>query len=76
MQSRYLILSLNEAEYGSQVLIMFRLEAVHLSGLRSGKHVHLKDGSQSCLARSDLQGYVNLQSIKNKIHNMIFSRYR
>ena len=39
------------------------------------KFGHLKDGSQSCLAQSDPQESVNLQSIKNRIHKMIFSRY-
>ena len=39
------------------------------------KFGHLKDGPQSCLAQSDLQESVNLQSIKNRIHKMIFSRY-
>ena len=49
------------------------LAAVHLTELRLGKFDHLKDGSQSCLAQSDLQESVNLQVIKNRIHNMIFS---
>ena len=51
------------------------LAAVHLTELRFGKFDHLKDGSQSCLAQSDLQESVNLQVIKNRIHNMIFSLY-
>ena len=59
-------------EYESRVLIMSRLAAVHLYELRFGKLGHLKDDSQSCLAQSDLQESVNLKSIKNRIHNMIF----
>ena len=35
----------------------------------------MKDGPQSCLAHSDPQESVNLQSIKHRIHNRIFSRY-
>ena len=57
------------------MLIKFRLAAVHLSELKFGKLSHLKDSFQSCLAHSDSQESVNLQSIKNKIHKMIFSRY-
>ena len=40
-----------------------------------GKFGHLKDGSQSYLVQSDPQESVNLQSIKNRIHSMTFSRY-
>ena len=40
-----------------------------------GNFSHLKDGSQSCLAQSDLQESVDLQSIKNRTHDMIFNRY-
>ena len=46
------------------MLIMSRLAAVYLFELRFGKLGHLKDGSQSCLAQSDLQESVNLQSIR------------
>ena len=52
---------------------MTRLAAVHLSELKFG---HLKNAFQTCLAKSDLQQKpVNLQSIKNKVDSMIFSRY-
>ena len=54
---------------------MSRLADVHLSELCFGKFGHSKDGSQSCLAQSDPQESLNLQSIKNRIHSMIFSRY-
>ena len=54
---------------------MSTLAAVYLSELRFGKVGHLKDGSQSCLVQLIPQETVNLQSIKNKIHDMIFSRY-
>ena len=54
---------------------MSRLEAVHVSELRFGKFGHFKDVSQSFLAQSNLQESANLQSIKNRIHNMIFSHY-
>ena len=57
------------------MLIMFRLAAVYLSELKFGEFGRLKDGSQSCLHRSSPQASVNLQSIKNRIHNMIISRY-
>ena len=40
-----------------------------------GKFGHLKDGPQSCSANSDPQESVNLQSIKNRIHNIIINRY-
>ena len=40
-----------------------------------GKFGHLKDGSQNCLASPNPQESVNLKSIKNRIHNMTFSRY-
>ena len=47
-----------------------------------GKFGHLKDDSQSCLTSrvrkesvKKPQESVNLQLIKNKIDNMIFSRY-
>ena len=47
-----------------------------------GKFDHLKDDSQSCLTSrvrkesvKKPQESVNLQLIKNKIDNMIFSRY-
>ena len=36
-------------EYGSRVLIISRLAAVHLSEVCFGKFGHLKDGSQSYL---------------------------
>ena len=62
-------------EYGSRVLVISRLAAVHLSELRFGNFGHLKNDSQSCLAQSDPQETVNLQSIQNKIHNKIFSLY-
>ena len=54
---------------------MSRLAAVHLSELKFGKFGHLKDGSQRCLVQSNPQESANLQSIKNRIHNMVFSRY-
>ena len=54
---------------------MSRLAAAHLSQLRFGKFVHLKDGSENCLAQYNPQESVNMQSIKSRIHNMIFSRY-
>ena len=62
-------------EYGSRVLIMSRFAAVHLYELRFGKFGHLKNVSQSFLAQSNLQEPANLQSIKNRIHNIIFSHY-
>ena len=52
------------------ILIFFEILLIIL-----GKFGHLKDGPQSCLAQSDPQESVNLQSIKNRIHNMTFSRY-
>ena len=54
---------------------MSRLAAAHLSQLRFGKFVHLKDGSENCLAQYNPQESVNMQSIKSRIHDMIFSRY-
>ena len=54
---------------------MFRLAAVYLSELRVGEFCYFKDDSQSCLARSDRQVLITLQSIKNRIHNMIISCY-
>ena len=54
------------------MLIMTRLAAASLSELKFG---HLKNAFQTCLAKSDLQKPVNLQSIKNKVDSMIFSRY-
>ena len=54
---------------------MFRLAAVYLSELRFGEFGYFKDGSQSCLARSDRQVLVTLQSIKNRVHNVIISCY-
>ena len=54
---------------------MSKLAAVHLPELWFGKFGHLKDDSQSCLAQSNLQESVNLQSFKNRIHNIIFSHY-
>ena len=54
---------------------MSRLAAVHLSELRFENFGYLKVSSQRCLAQSDLQESVNLQSIKNRIHSIIFSRY-
>ena len=57
------------------MLIMFRLVAVYRSKLRFGEFDHLKNGSHSCLTRSDPQESVDLQSIKNTIHNMIISLY-
>ena len=54
---------------------MSRLAGVHLSALKFGKFGHLKDGFQSCLAQSNPQGSVNLQPIKNRIHNSVFSHY-
>ena len=53
---------------------MSRLAAVHLPQLRFGEFGHLKDSSQCCLTQSDSQESVNLQSVKSRIHNMIFSR--
>ena len=37
---------------------MSRLAAVYLSELRFGEFGYLKDGSQSCLTRSDPQEFV------------------
>ena len=54
---------------------MFRLVAAYRSLLRIGEFGHLKSGSHSCLAWSDPQESVNLQSIKNRIHNMIINHY-
>ena len=54
---------------------MSRLAAAHLFDLAFGKFDHLKDGFQSCLACSNPQEFVDLKSIKNRIHNMIFIRY-
>ena len=54
---------------------MFRLVAAYWSLLRTGEFGHLKSGSHSCLAWSDPQESVNLQSIKNRIHNMIVTPY-
>ena len=53
---------------------MPRLAAVHLPELRFGEFGHLKDSSQCCLTQSDSQESVNLQSVKSRNHNMIFSR--
>ena len=39
------------------------------------KFGHLKDVSQSFLAQSNPQESANIQSIKNRIHTMIFSHY-
>ena len=52
---------------------MSRLAAVHLSELSFAKFDYLKDGSQSCMAQSDSQESVNLESVKSRIHNMISS---
>ena len=54
---------------------MSRLATVHLFELRFGKFGHLKNGFHSCLVQSDPHESVNLQSIKNTIQNMVFSRY-
>ena len=54
---------------------MSRLAAVHLSELKFGKFGYLKDGFQSCLAHSNPQESIQLQSIKNRIHSMILSHY-
>ena len=54
---------------------MFRLVAVYRSELRFGEFGHLKNGSYNCLAWSDPQEPGILQSIKNRIHNMIISLY-
>ena len=53
---------------------MSRLAGVHLSELRFEKAGHLKDGCQSCLNQFNPQKVVNLQSVKNRIDNIIFSR--
>ena len=55
------------------MLIISSYPAAHLSELRFGKFGHLKDGSHSFLPQSNPQESVNLQSIKNRIHNMNFS---
>ena len=47
---------------------MFRLAAVYRSELRFGPVRH---SCHSCLALSDTQKSVNLQSVKNRIPNMI-----
>ena len=57
------------------MLIMSRLAAVHLSERRFGEFGRLKDSSQGFLVCSDPQEPVNLQSIKSRVHNMIFSHY-
>ena len=54
---------------------MSRLAAVYLSELRFEKFDDLKDASQSCLTQSIPQEPVNLHSIKNRIHNMMFIHY-
>ena len=54
---------------------MFRLVAVYRSELRFGEFGHLKNDSYNCLAWSDPQESGILQSIKNRIHNMIISLY-
>ena len=54
---------------------MSRLAAVHLPGLRFGNFGHFNDGFQSCLVQSNPQESVKLQSVKNRINSMIFSRY-
>ena len=54
---------------------MFRLVAVYRSELRFEEFGHLKNGSYNCLAWSDSQESGILQSIKNRIHNMIISLY-
>ena len=54
---------------------MSRLAAVYLSELRFEKFDNLKDASQSCLTQSNPQEPVNLHSIKNRIHNMMFIHY-
>ena len=59
----------------ARVLIMSRLAGAHLSELNFGKFGHLKDVSLRCLVQSYPQKSVNLQSIKNRINKMIFSRY-
>ena len=53
---------------------MSRLAGVHLSELRFEKAGHLKDGCQSCLNQFNPQKVVNLESVKNRIDNIIFSR--
>ena len=65
----------NKTEYRSRVLIMSRLEVVHLPELRFANFGHLNDGFQSCLVQSNPQESVKLQSIKNRINSMIFSSY-
>ena len=52
---------------------MSKLAAVHPSELRLGRFRHFKYGCQSSLAQSDPQESSNLQAIKNRIHNIIFS---
>ena len=52
---------------------MSRLATLYLPELNLEKFDQLKDGSHSCLTQSNPQESVNLQSIKNRIHNMIFS---
>ena len=54
---------------------MSKLAALYLSEMRFGKVSHLKDRSQSFLAQSDPEESINLQSIKNRIHSMIFCCY-
>ena len=54
---------------------MFRLAAVDRSEQRFGELGHLKNDSHNFLARSDPQASVDLQSIKNRIHDMIISLY-
>ena len=52
---------------------MSKLAAIHPSELTLGKFRHFKYGYQASLAQSDPQESANLQVIKNRIHNIIFS---
>ena len=54
---------------------MFRLAVVYRSELRFGEFAHLIKHSHNCLAQSDPQESVNIQSIKNRIHNMTIRLY-
>ena len=49
---------------------MFRIAAVYRSELRFGEFGHLKNVSDSCLAQSNPQEPVNLQTIKNRMYNI------
>ena len=63
LQKEYFLKSYRWISFSFEISLMF------------GKFGHLKDGSQSCLAYSNPQESVNLQSIKNRIITWFSSRY-